>query len=147
MSGGHLVRAALAGAATGLRSTAGVGALVETGSPGVTGAFAARPVRVVAALGVTGELVVDKLPNTPSRLAPPGLLARVALGAVAGAVIARASRRRLVPAMVVAATAAVVSARVGHDLRAAASTRVPPLAAAIGEDAIAIGLAVAAARS
>jgi uncharacterized membrane protein len=146
MSNAHLVNAALAGAATGLRSTAGVGALVETGSPGLTGAWATEPVRVVAGLGVAGELVVDKLPNTPSRLDPPGLLARVAMAAVAGAVIARASDRRLAPAMVVAAGTAVVSARVGHDLRTFASTRVPPLAAAIGEDAVAIALALLAAR-
>ena len=32
--GAHLVNAALAGAATGLRSTVGVGALVESGSSG-----------------------------------------------------------------------------------------------------------------
>jgi uncharacterized membrane protein len=146
MSNAHLVNAALAGAATGLRSTAGVGALVETGSRGLTGAWATEPVRVVAGLGVAGELVVDKLPNTPSRLDPPGLLARVAMAAVAGAVIARASDRRLAPAMVVAAGTAVVSARVGHDLRTFAATRIPPLAAAIGEDAVAIALALLAAR-
>jgi uncharacterized membrane protein len=146
MSNRHLVNAALAGAATGLRSTVGIGALVETGSAGLTGVFAAPPARVVAGLGVAGELVVDKLPSTPSRLEPPGLLARVALAAVAGAVIARASRRPVVPAMVVAAGTAVVSARVGHDLRTFASTRVPPLAAAIGEDAVAVGLALLAAR-
>jgi uncharacterized membrane protein len=134
MSNRHLVNAALAGAATGLRSTVGIGALVETGSAGLTGVFAAPPARVVAGLGVAGELVVDKLPSTPSRLEPPGLLARVALAAVAGAVIARASRRPVVPAMVVAAGTAVVSARVGHDL------------AAIGEDAVAVGLALLAAR-
>jgi hypothetical protein len=50
------------------------------------------------------------------------------------------------PAVVVAATTAVVSARVGHDLRRLASTRVPPLAAAVGEDVVAIGLAALAAR-
>ena len=90
--------------------------------------------------------MVDKLPATPSRLAPPGLLARIVLAGVAGAVIARASDRRVAPAMVVAATTAVVSARIGHDLRGLASTRVPPLAAAVGEDLVAIGLAALAVR-
>lgn len=146
MSGAYLGRAALAGAATGLRSTVGVGALVDTGSSGLGGVLTTPPARVVAGLGVAGELVVDKLPITPSRLEPPGLLARVALAAVAGAVIARAAERRIAPAAVVAAATAVVSARVGHDLRGRASKHVPPLAAAVGEDVVAIGLAVLAAR-
>jgi uncharacterized membrane protein len=147
VKGTHLVGAALAGAATGLRSTVGVGALTETGSSGLPTPLTTPVARVAAGLAVTGELVVDKLPNTPSRLDPPGLIARVALGSVAGAVIARASARPMVPAAVIAALAAAVSARVGHDLRQLASTRVPPLAAAVAEDVVAIGLATAAARS
>jgi uncharacterized membrane protein len=146
MSGTHLVNAALAGAATGLRSTVGVGALVDTGSSGLPAVASSHAARIGAGLGVAGELVVDKLPNTPSRLELPGLLARVALASVAGAVIARASDARMAPAILVAATAAVVSARVGHDLRGRAATHVPPLAAAVGEDMVAIGLAVLAAR-
>ena len=146
MGNSHLVKAALAGAATGLRSTVGVGALVETTSTGLPALATVTPARVVAGLGVTGELVVDKLPMTPSRLEPAGLLGRIVLAGVAGAVIARAPDRRVAPAVVVAATIAVVSARVGHDLRQLASTRVPPLAAAVGEDVVAIGLAALAAR-
>ncbi len=84
----HLIKAALAGAATGLRSTVGVGALVETGSSGLPAVALAAPARVVAGLGIAGEVVVDKLPNTPSRLEPPGLLARVALAAVGEDVVA-----------------------------------------------------------
>jgi uncharacterized membrane protein len=147
VSGKHLVGAALAGAATGLRSTVGVGALAETGSSGLPTPLTTPAARVAAGLAVTGELVVDKLPNTPSRLDPPGLIARVALGSVAGAAIARASERPMVPAAVLAAVAAAVSARVGHDLRQRAASRVPPLAAAVAEDVVAIALATAAARS
>jgi uncharacterized membrane protein len=147
VSAKHLAGAALAGAATGLRSTVGLGALAETGSSGLPTPFTMPAARVAAGLAVTGELVVDKLPNTPSRLDPPGLLARVALGSVAGAVIARASERPLLPAAMVGAVAAVVSARVGHDLRQRAARRVPPLAAAVAEDVVAIGFATAAARS
>jgi hypothetical protein len=53
----------------------------------------------------------------------------------------------MVPAAAVAAVAAVASARVGHDLRVVASRRVPPLAAAVAEDVVALALAVGAARS
>jgi uncharacterized membrane protein len=143
----HLVRAALAGAATGLRSTSGVGALVESSSSGLPLALTSTPARAVAGLAVAGELVVDKLPNTPSRLDPPGLLARVALASAAGAVIARASERPMVPGAVVAAIAAAASARVGHDIRQRASAYVPPIAAAVAEDVVALTLAVGAARS
>jgi uncharacterized membrane protein len=146
MKGAHLVEAALAGVATGLRSTVGVGALVETASHGLPITLTRPPFRLAAGLGVAGELVVDKLPNTPSRLDPPGLLARIALASVAGAVIARSSDRRVAPAIVVAATAALLSARIGHGLRARASRHVPPFAAAVGEDIAALGLAAIAAR-
>jgi len=143
----HLVSAALAGAATGLRSTTGIGALIETGSPGVPAPLTMPVGRAVAGLAVGGELVVDKLPNTPSRLDPPGLVARVVLASAAGALIARAAERPMVPAAAVAAMAAVASARIGHDLRVVASRRVPPLAAAVAEDVVALALAVGAARS
>jgi uncharacterized membrane protein len=146
MNGRYLVHAALAGAATGLRSTVGVSALVETGSPGLPVPVTRPLVRVAAALGVTGELVVDKLPTTPSRLEPPGLIARVALASVGGAVIARSADAPVLPAVAVAALAAAMSARIGHDLRRRASTRVPPFAAALGEDVVALGLAAVAAR-
>ena len=143
----HLVSAALAGAATGLRATTGVGALIETASPGVPRPLTMPVGRAVAGLAVGGELVVDKLPNTPSRLDPPGLIARAVLASAAGALIARASARPMVPAAAVAALAAVASARIGHDLRVLASRRVPPLAAALVEDVVALALAVGAARS
>ena len=34
------------------------------------------------------ELVADKLPNTPSRTAPPGLIARIVMGGLTGACVA-----------------------------------------------------------
>src|SRR5262249_56773708 len=34
------------------------------------------------------ELVADKLPNTPSRTAPPGLIARIIMGGLTGACVA-----------------------------------------------------------
>src|SRR5215470_7812118 len=34
------------------------------------------------------EMVADKLPNTPSRTAPPGLIARIVMGGLTGACIA-----------------------------------------------------------
>lgn len=147
MKAGHVVAAALAGAATGLRSTTGVAALVETSSAGLPAAATSRTAHVIAGLAVGGELVADKLPGTPSRLEPPGLGARLALAAVSGLVLARAARRPVLPAVVVAAIAAAMSARVGHDLRMRASEHVPPLVAAVAEDTVAITLAVLATQA
>jgi len=42
-----------------------------------------------------------------------------------------------------AGTMALVAARVGHDLRVMAGTHLPPLAVAVAEDAVALGLAAA----
>src|SRR3954462_7717997 len=47
--------------------------------------YAATP-WIATALAV-GELIADKLPNTPSRKSPPGFIARVLMGALCGAVI------------------------------------------------------------
>jgi hypothetical protein len=69
--------------------------------------------------------VADKLPSTPSRREPAGLGGR----------------------LVLAAAAALLSARIGHDVRAAASKRVPPTAAATAEDTVALRPAAASART
>jgi uncharacterized membrane protein len=90
----------------------------------------------LARLGVATELVIDKLPSTPSRLRPGGMAARLAAAAIAGGVIGRS-----VPAVLVATGAAALSARVGHDLRAEASKHAPPFAVAVAEDLVALGLA------
>ena len=139
--------AALAGTATGLRSTVAMAALINAGVPGLPRQLTGHVARVAASLGVAGELVADKLPSTPSRMEPAGLGGRLALAAAAGAVLARGARDPLLPAVVVAAAAALLSARIGHDVRAAASKRVPPAAAAMAEDTVALGLAAASARS
>jgi len=81
--------------------------------------------------------VADKLPSTPSRLQPVGLGGRLALAAAGSAKDPAADRGRR-------RCRGFLSARIGHDVRAAASKRVPPAAA---EDAVALGLAAASARS
>jgi uncharacterized membrane protein len=145
MTMSSLELAALAGAATGLRSTVAMAALINAGAPGLPRQLTGYVAKVAASLGVAGELVADKLPSTPSRLQPVGLGGRLALAA--GAVLARSAKDSLLPTVAVTAAAALLSARIGHDVRAAASKRVPPAAAATVEDAVALGLAAASARS
>jgi uncharacterized membrane protein len=109
--------------------------------------LARQPAVSLAPVALTGELVVDKLPSTPSRLGPTGLGGRVTSAALAGAVIARSTDQSVPLAVIVACAAALVSARVGHDIRSAASDRWPPCAVAAAEDGLALALAGAAAAS
>lgn len=139
----HLQRAALAGAATGLRSTAGIGGLINAGASGLPEVLTRRLPRTAARLAVAAELVFDKLPSAPSRLEPRGLTGRTVNAGIAGAVLARGANQPALPAVLVASTAAVVSARVGHDVRVAASECFPSLVVAAAEDAIAFSLAAA----
>jgi uncharacterized membrane protein len=92
-----------------------------------------------------GELVVDKLPRTPSRLEPAGLAGRLVLGATAAGLFARTRRDPWLPAAAIGAASAIVSAKIGHDVRARLAQHVPDPAVAIVEDALAFGLAVAGA--
>jgi len=112
------VRAALAGAATGARSFTGLAALTLATPPG----SAAQPDRALSLPWVKGlvtlaaaqELVMDKLPQAPSRLGVMGLGARVAAGAAVGAVAARHE-----PEPSSGATVAAVAVAVGTTVTAA----------------------------
>ena len=143
----YLEKAALAGAATGLRSTSAVSALISAKAPGLPAVLTGPVAAGLANLGVTGELEQDKKGSTPSRLTPVGLGGRIAFASVAGAVLARGAKHAVVPAVIVASVAALVSARLGHDLRVAASQRFLPSAVASAEDAVALSLAAASARA
>jgi hypothetical protein len=138
-TGAVLGSAALLGVASGMRSTAGLGVLVLRGGsrPGAA--------KAAAVIAVGTELVLDKLPVTGSRLEAPGLIGRITFAAIGGALVARASDRGFVPAAVVAAAAALASAKVFHDLRALADRRLPDPAVAVAEDTLAIGVATLAA--
>ncbi|HST51468.1 MAG TPA: DUF4126 family protein [Pyrinomonadaceae bacterium] len=46
------------------------------------------PAVVLLTLFAVGELVADKLPRTPARTSPPGLVARIVTGGLSGACIA-----------------------------------------------------------
>jgi len=86
------LRALLLGLATGGRSTLGLTALALT-APRSRSWLTSRWVRRAAGLASVVELAGDKVPQAPSRLAPPGLAARLAGGAVGGVLLARRSGR------------------------------------------------------
>ena len=53
------------------------------------------PAAIIFTLFALVELVTDKLPKTPSRTAPPGLIARILLGGLSGACITSAGEKEL----------------------------------------------------
>jgi len=86
------------------------------------------------------ELVVDKLPNTPSRTAPVGLIARILFGGASGMALATGAGISVSLAAVIASIGAIAGAFAGYRFRRAVviKAHVPDLVAAIAEDAIAI---------
>jgi uncharacterized membrane protein len=105
-------------------------------------AFVEHPAtRIVVTLLALGELVADKLPNTPARTAPVGLIARIVLGGSCGAALAVSGGASVVLGGVMGVIGALVGTYGGYNVRHALVVRlhVPDLVVALAEDAIAIG--------
>src|ERR1700720_2396389 len=58
--------------------------------------MASTAAMVIFILLAVAELITDQLPSTPSRTAPPGLIARIVTGGLCGAGIAAAGTQSLV---------------------------------------------------
>ena len=139
--GSVLEHAAVLGAATGMRSTVALAALIMRSSDGLPAVLRHPAARRIAATADGAELLVDKLPGTPSRLAPPGLTGRLISASLAAAVLARSEHRSPIPSMLTASVAALAAAKICHDARATLARRLPDPVVAVAEDALAIGLA------
>lgn len=138
-----VVGSVLLGAASGLRSQIGVTTVVVRSDPSLPSIFRQPWTKRLLVAAAAGELVVDKLPTTPSRLAPPGLAARLALGALAAGLFAQTRKAPWLPGAAIGALSAAVAAKVGHDIRAQLSHHAPDPAIGVVEDALALGLAAA----
>ena len=97
----------------------------------------------LAALAVV-ELVNDKLPFTPSRLAPVLLIARILTGGLCGATLAAASQQAIVLGALVGAAGGLAGSFAGYHARQALVKKfgIPDILVALVEDAITIGIAV-----
>jgi uncharacterized membrane protein len=112
------------GAISGLRSLSGPALLSRAATNGnfsldrtalsFLGAPRVSKTLLVLALG---ELVVDKLPATPSRTALPPLLGRAASGALVGAALFASDGRRAAAGAALGSSAAVAAAFAGERLR------------------------------
>jgi uncharacterized membrane protein len=149
-----LARAALLGIGTGIRSMTPVALTARAASNGLLPLKGERPFDVLTrphvadllTVALIGEDVADKLPFTPKRTDPPGLAARIALGAWSGAILASSIARRGRTPAVVGASAAVGAAFAGMAVRARLSEHLPAVLVALGEDLLAASLAAEAVR-
>jgi len=87
------------------------------------------------------ELIVDKLPSTPSRTKPLGLIARFVLGALCGACVVVSAGQSIVYGAALGAAGGIAGAFAGHQWRTGLvnALKVPDFVIALVEDAIAIG--------
>jgi uncharacterized membrane protein len=87
-----------------------------------------------------GELIADKLPSTPSRLKPPGLIARFVLGALSGAGVAVAGGQSMTVGAILGAAGGIAGAFAGNRVRTGLvkAFKVPDFVIALLEDAVAI---------
>jgi uncharacterized membrane protein len=100
-----------------------------------------------SALLAVSELIADKLPSTPDRLKPASLIIRALSGALCGYAISgrESSNSEKWGSALVGATAALAASLAGSSFRG--KTKLPKMAAALAEDAVAMatGAAVIAA--
>jgi uncharacterized membrane protein len=96
---------------------------------------------VIFTLFAVVELVADKLPKAPSRTAPPGLIARIVLGALCGAAIAVSGAQSIASGAVLGAAGGIAGAFGGYQARTrlVKALKVPDFVIATLEDALAIG--------
>jgi uncharacterized membrane protein len=96
---------------------------------------------VLFSLGAVGELVSDKLPNTPSRLKPPGFGARIVMGGLCGLMLATAASFSLIGGALLGAIGAVAGTYLGFFVRTRTTAKfgLPDLPVALVEDVICIG--------
>ena len=96
-----------------------------------------------------GELIGDKLPNTPNRTSAGGLTGRILSGSLAGATVYKASGKQPLIGALIGGSAAVASAFGCMLLRKALgkSTSIPDPYIGALEDVIVIGAATALARN
>jgi uncharacterized membrane protein len=87
------------------------------------------------------ELIADKLPSSPNRTAPPGLIARIVLGAVCGAAIGVSGAQSLEIGAVLGGIGGIAGAFGGYQARTrlVKALKVPDFVIATLEDALAIG--------
>ena len=145
-------RALLLGVAAGMRSQVPLAAMAlqtERGQfdpgPAARRLVSSRGGVAGMVLAAGGELVADKLPQTPSRLSPLPFLYRLATGAALGSAAHYDANRPRALGAVLGAAGAGLGAAAGSRARVALAgrSRVPAVVWGLAEDVAAVGLAAA----
>jgi len=99
------------------------------------------PAVVIVTLLAFTELVTDKLPQTPSRTAPPGLIARVVMGALTGAYVATAGAQGTLVGALLGIVGAIAGTFGGYQARTllVKSLGTPDFVVAVLEDLVTVG--------
>jgi uncharacterized membrane protein len=102
--------------------------------------MSSTPALVIFGLLAVVELVTDQLPSTPSRLKPPGLIARILLGGLSGSAVAVGGGQSLGLGAVLGAAGGIAGAFGGYRARTGLvrALKVPDFVIAFLEDAVAI---------
>ncbi len=100
-------------------------------------------------LAAAGEMVMDKLPCTPDRIAPRVLLGRLLSGALVGAAVYKSREGSGATGAVVGGLGAVVATFISYALRMGISQQAgwPVAAVGVGEDALVLGAGAALLRA
>jgi uncharacterized membrane protein len=139
--------AVLLGVTAGLRSmTAPASLALAQQQPGAERIWlldSPRAARVLTTLAV-GELIFDKLPFAPKRIAPAGLSGRLLSGAMCGAAVAREDQAA---GALLGIAGALAGSFGGYFLRkrAGRASGVPDALLGLAEDGVAIGIGLVAA--
>jgi uncharacterized membrane protein len=99
------------------------------------------PAAVIFTVLALLELTTDKLPKTPSRTSPPGLIGRILMGGFAGACLATGRGQGAILGILIAVAGALVGTFAGYQARTRSvrALRVPDFVIALMEDLIAVG--------
>lgn len=104
-------------------------------------AIGSLPAVAILTLLAAAELVADKLPQTPSRTAPPGLIARIVTGGLTGACIASGGGQGVFLGALLGAAGGIAGCFAGYRLRTSLvnGLHLQDIYVALVEDVIAIG--------
>jgi uncharacterized membrane protein len=96
---------------------------------------------IILSLLAIAEIIFDKLPNTPNRTAPPGLIGRIVTGGFTGACVSIGGGQSAYVGAGLGLIGGIVGCFAGYEARArlVKSLRKPDFNIALIEDLIAIG--------
>lgn len=106
--------------------------------------LASKTISAVIGASAIGELIGDKLPSTPNRTAPLGLIGRIVSGAFVGGSVCAARKKNILTGALIGAVSAVAAAYAGQNVRReiAEETGIPSAAIGVVEDGIAIAIGI-----